>query len=32
MLIWVSEIPDDGIQIEGADCLPQPFDDPAGHP
>lgn len=29
MLIRVSEIPDDGIQIEGVDCLPQPFDDPA---
>ena len=29
MLIRVSEIPDEGIQIEGADSLPQPFEDPA---
>ena len=29
MLIRVSEIPDEGIQIEGADSLPHPFEDPA---
>jgi uncharacterized protein len=28
MLIRVSEIPEEGIQIEGADALPHPFEDP----
>lgn len=29
MVIRVSEIPDEGVQIEGPECLPHPFTDPA---
>ena len=29
MVITVSEIPEEGLQIEGADCLPEPFADPS---